>query len=191
MKLGQAFSKLWRAMTNGGKDANVRLPDLTRRVDDHLEDIKVRVKNLDGTDAPDLTGARTNRVDRTTNELLYRSDDRPPSTIFDEGFQVRDPSNNNYDDFVRYNTPSNFVSTTRDPNLSWPSDYKYTIDAPGGIDADATIPDNPFGPNSLKPESEISFQGGIPREHIVGANPVRPDGSLGDWIPNPHYTGNR
>lgn len=185
---GNAFSDLWHAMTKAGKDANVRLPEVARKVDDHLEDLKLKVKQLDGTDAPDLTGNSTTRVDRTTNESLYRGDNRPPSVIFDEGFQVRDASNNNYEDFVRHNTHSNFVSTTTNPDLNWPAGYRYTIDAPGGIDADATIPDNPFGPNAYKPENEITFQGGVPSENIVGAHPIS-DGTLGDWVPNPHYSG--
>lgn len=188
---GRAFVDLWHAITKAGKDSNVRLPELTRRMDDHLETLKQKVTVLDGTDAPDLTGNRTTRVDRTTNELLYRGDNRAPSVIFEEGFQVRDATNNNYEDFVRFNTHSNFVSTTRDPNLNWPAGYRYTIDAPGGIDADATIPDNPFGPNSPRPESEISFQGGIPRENISGAHPVGSGGTLGEWVPNPHYSGGR
>ncbi|GGD89983.1 scabin-related ADP-ribosyltransferase [Microbacterium murale] len=188
---GRAFADLWHAMVKGGKDANVRLPEVARKVDDHLEDLKQKVKLLDGTDAPDLTGSRTNRVDRTTTEALYRGDNRPPSTIFEEGFQVRDASNNDYNDFVRHNTHSNFVSTTTSPDLNWPAAYRYSVDAPGGIDADATIPDNPFGPNSFRPEREITFQGGIPRENIVGAHPVGPGGTLGDWVPNPHYSGGR
>ncbi len=191
MGIGKAFKDLWQAVVKGGKDANVRLPEVTRKLDDHLEDIKQKVKLLDGTDAPDLTGWRTNRVDRTTTEALYRRDTRGPDVIFDEGFQPRNPSNNDYNDFVTRNTPSNFVSTTRNPDLTWGGNYRYTINAPGGIDADATIPENPFGPLSSSPESEITFQGGIPTEHIVGVHHVSDDGVLGDWTPNPNYGGGK
>ena len=192
-KFGNAFSDLWRAMTKGGKDANVRLPELTRRLDDHFEDVKQKVKLLDGTEAPDLTGSHTDRVDRTSTELLYRSDGRSPDVIFAEGFQVRDPSNNDLNTFVHTNGSSNFVSTTRDPDLyqRWGSPYRYSVDAPGGIDVDATMPDGPYAPHMPNPEHEIAFQGGIPAQKIVGAHPVLPDNTLGDWIPNPNYSGRR
>ena len=150
------------------------------------------VADVDKFDTP-LTGISTNRVDRTTNELLYRSDDRPPKVIFEEGFQVLDASNNDLNTFVNDNNASNFVSTTRDENLyqRWGSDFRYTIDAPGGIDVDATMPDGPYAPHTAAPEFEIAFQGGIPAENIVGAHPVLPDGGLGDWIPNPNYSGGK
>ncbi|MCS3843486.1 hypothetical protein [Microbacterium sp. AK031] len=191
--IGRAFADLWQAMVKGGKDANVRLPEVTRKMDDHLEEIKQKVKLLDGTDAPDLTGNSTTRIDRTSTEVLYRSDNRPSSVIFDEGFQVRDASNNDLSHFVHTNAPANFVSTSRDENLyqNWPADYRYTVDAPGGIDVDATMPDGPYAPHKPNPEHEIAFQGGIPAEHIVGAHPVLPDKSLGDWISNPNYSGGR
>ena len=149
------------------------------------------ILDLDDTRV-ELTGNSTNRVDRTTSEPLYRSDDRPPSVIFDQGLQVRDPSKNDLEAFVSYNVPSNFVSTTRDESLykQWGSDFRYNIDAPGGIDVDATMPKGPHGPLTSDPESEIAFQGGVPTENIVGANPVLPGGKLGTWMPNPNYSGN-
>ncbi|MGW8482226.1 scabin-related ADP-ribosyltransferase [Microbacterium sp. NPDC055903] len=188
MGIGKLFKDLWQAVVKGGKDADVRLPEVTRKLDDHLEDIKQKVRLLDGTEAPDLTGYNTNRVDRTTTEPLYRFDTRSPDDIFDSGFQPWNRSDNDYRAFVTRNTPSNFVSTTRDPDLVWGGNYRYTINAPGGIDADATIPDNPHGPTTFTPESEITFQGGVPTEFIVGVHRVV-DGKPTDWIPNPNYGG--
>lgn len=187
------FRSLKEAVLTGTGHGKERLHRLADNLDDHLDTVVKQVKDKDTFDAPpSLTGNSTNRVDRTTREPLYRSDNRPPEEIFRDGFEVRDPSNNDYDSFVRWNTPSNFVSTTRDPDLyqRWGSDYRYTIDAPGGIDADRTIPNNPFGPNSQAPEAEVSFQGGLKPDRISGAHPVKPDGSLGGWIPNPGYGGN-
>jgi len=122
---------------------------------------------------------------RETNETLYRSDNRPPDIIFKEGFQPLDPSNTDLVDFVRNNTPSNYVSTTTDSELykSWGSRYRYTIDSPGGIDVNSAIPDNIFAN-----ESEIAFPGGIAPENIVGAHVVDPSRSLGQWIPNSGYS---
>lgn len=187
------FRSLKEAVLGGMGRSKERLHQVADNLDDHFDTVIRRVRDRDTFDAPpSLTGNSVNRIDRTTREPLYRSDNRPPEVIFDEGFEVRNPDNNNYEDFVRYNTHSNFISTTRDPDLykHWPSDYRYTVDAPGGIDADLTIPDNPFGPSSPKPESEISFQGGITPDRIVGAHPVKPDNTLGEWIPNPGYGGN-
>jgi len=84
------------------------------------------------------------------------------------------------------NRPANFVSTTTDPEFyrTWGSDYRYIIVHEGGIDTNATVPNNPFDD-----EAEISFPGGIPTSSIVGAHRVTPSGELGEWIPNPWYKG--
>lgn len=186
------FRELRQAVLDGMAHSKDKLHQLADNLTDHLDNLIRQIRGQDTFDAPPaLTGSSTNRVDRTTTELLYRSDNRPPTEIFDQGFQVRDASNNDLDTFVRTNGPSNFVSTTKDENLyqRWGSAYRYTVDAPGGIDVDATMPDGPFAPHTPKPESEIAFQGGVPAENIVGANPVLPGGNLGDWIPNPSYGG--
>lgn len=186
------FRSLKDAVLGGMSHGKDRLHQVTENLDGHLDTVIRQVREKDTFDPPPaLTGNSVNRVDRTTREPLYRSDNRPPEVIFAEGFQVRNADNNDYEDFVRYNSPANFISTTRDPDLykRWPSDYRYTIEAPGGIDADRTIPNNPFGPTSTHPESEVSFQGGIRPESIVGAHPVKPDNTLGDWIANPGYGG--
>jgi len=193
-KFKPIFESLSEAAIRGARHADVRLPELTRRHRDQIDEFLRRTRDNDRfDDAPDLTGAATARVNRSTREPLYRSDNRPPAIIFDEGFQVRDASNNDLDRFVRTNGPSNFVSTTRDENLykNWGSSYRYEVDAPGGIDVDATMPNGPYGPNTPNPESEVAFQGGVPAENVVGAHPVLPGGALGDWVPNPNYSGGR
>lgn len=193
MSLKSIFRELKQAALKGMGHSKDRLHQVADNMNDHLDDVRRRVREVDTSDRPELTGNSTNRVDRTTTELLYRSDNRPPAVIFDEGFQVRDATNNDLNTFVHTNGPSNFVSTSRDENLyqRWGSDYRYTVDAPGGIDVDATMPDGPYAPHKPNPEFEIAFQGGIPAENIVGAHPVSPDGSLGDWIPNPNYSDGR
>ena len=61
--------------------------------------------------------------------------------------------------------------------------YIYEVDAPGGIDVLKTVRD------PMVHEAEISFPGGLAREHIVGAREVARDRSLSDLIPNPFYQG--
>ena len=180
-----------QAVLKGFSKTKNDLPRLADRMDDHIDRVIRGVRDEDVFDAPDLTGNVTTRVNRTDTDVLYRSDNRPPSEIFEHGFQVRDPNNNDLDHFVRTNAPSNFVSTTRDPDLyqRWGSDYRYTVDAPGGIDVDASMPNGPFGPKSAAPESEVAFQGGVPASNVVGAHPVLPGGTLGGWIPNPSHGG--
>ncbi len=193
MSLKSIFRELKQATLKGMGHSKDKLHQVADNMNDHLDVVRRRVREVDTSDKPDLTGNSTNRVDRTTTELLYRSDNRPPSEIFDQGFQVRDATNNDLSQFVHTNGPSNFVSTTRDENLyqRWGSSYRYTVDAPGGIDVDATMPNGPYAPHTSAPESEIAFQGGVPAENIVGGNPVLPGGALGDWIPNPNYGGRR
>lgn len=184
--------ELKEAVLKGMAHSKDKLHQVVDNMNDHLDDVVRQVRQQDRFDAPPaLTGNSTNRVDRTTTEMLYRSDNRPPDEIFEQGFQVRDPANNDLEAFVRTNGPSNFVSTTRDEDLyrRWGSSYRYTVDAPGGIDVDATMPNGPYGPGSANPESEIAFQGGIPAQNVVGAHPVLPGGNLGTWVPNPHHGG--
>ena len=51
------------------------------------------------------------------------------------------------------------------------------------------MPNGPYAPHTAAPEYEIAFQGGIPAQDVVGAHPVLPDRTLGEWIPNPNYRG--
>ncbi|WP_143675209.1 actin cross-linking domain-containing toxin [Streptomyces sp. JV178] len=141
---------------------------------------------------------------RTTDEPLWRYDDRGPETIFTEGFRPKDPSFLDLGAYVRENTPSGFVSTTVDSSLAWGSHYKYEIHAPGGIDVNRTfdkdyalaVDGNPFAN-----EAEISFPGGVRPRFVKGAfdmygpqhsawkpNPVfRPEGAEQEWTRQATY----
>jgi len=122
---------------------------------------------------------------------LYRVDGRLTGTIFDEGFQPRGTATD-LENYVNTNTPSNFVSTSKtpeianDPAFGQPGKYVYMIDGSQikGIDVNQVYPDNPFSS-----EQEIAVPGGIPKEAIMGAQPILPDGTLGDPIINPNYKG--
>ncbi|MET9437992.1 putative T7SS-secreted protein [Streptomyces sp. NPDC006551] len=118
---------------------------------------------------------------RTTDEPLWRNDDRAPDEIFRDGFKPWNNHNTDLDGYVRNNDHSVYVGTTRDPDLGWGSRYRYDIDAPGGIDVNASIPDNIFAN-----EKEIAFPGGVRTENIKGAWEKLPDGTT-QYTPNPHY----
>ncbi|MFJ2665187.1 hypothetical protein ACIO14_12610 [Nocardia fluminea] len=122
---------------------------------------------------------------RTTDEPLYRSDNRSPDVIFEEGFQPRDPSYEDLVDYVENDTNSVFVGTSQRDDIGEEigGSYTYEIDIDGGIDVNASM-----GPHSFSYEREIVFPGGIASEDIVGARSYNyATGELGDFIPNPHY----
>ncbi|MEU3985049.1 ADP-ribosyltransferase [Streptomyces sp. NPDC026672] len=109
---------------------------------------------------------------RTTCGTLWRSDDRAPAVIFDQGFRPKDVTGGQYDveKYVLVNQPSPYVSTTYDHDLykSWRSAYNYYVDAPGGIDVNKTIGDT----HKWAGQVEVAFPGGIARQYVVGACPV-------------------
>ncbi|WP_432277441.1 ADP-ribosyltransferase [Kitasatospora brasiliensis] len=121
---------------------------------------------------------------------LYRSDGRDPSVIFDQGFAPKDVSGQ-YDitSYVLQNQPSPFVSTTYDPALykKWKKvPWSYFIDAPGGIDVNATIGDQ----HKYADQLEVAFPGGVDRHFIRRACPVdRDTASLVEsgCVDNPNY----
>ncbi|UED84535.1 ADP-ribosyltransferase [Streptomyces profundus] len=128
---------------------------------------------------------------RTDCRQLYRVDRRAPEVVFDEGFEPRDVVDGQYDleQYVLVNQPSPFVSTSYDHDLykNWGSaGYNYYIDAPGGIDVNATIGDQ----HRWADQAEVAFPGGIATEFIVGACPVDRDTrteTMADCVDNPHY----
>lgn len=132
----------------------------------------------------DLSRMPEKPVWRDTTEPLYRSDGRDPSVIFQEGFKPLNPDEVNLRQFVNTNNPSAFVSTTRDPELykNWGKEFRYEVEAPGGIDVNQSL-----GPHPLQHEAEIAFPGGVDPRFIKGVHRVNPDGSLGEWIPNPNF----
>ncbi|MGW6687131.1 ADP-ribosyltransferase [Streptomyces sp. NPDC054961] len=103
---------------------------------------------------------------------LYRSDGRPPSVVFEEGFLPKDTVNGQYDieSYVLANQASPYVSTTYDHDLykSWKSGWNYYIDAPGGVDVNQTIGDT----HKYASQVEVAFPGGIARSFIVAVCPV-------------------
>lgn len=109
---------------------------------------------------------------RINCKQLYRSDGRPPSVVFEEGFLPRDTLNGQYDieSYVLVNQPSPYVSTTYNHDLykSWKSGWNYYIDAPGGVDVNQTIGDT----HKYASQVEVAFPGGIARAFIVAVCPV-------------------
>lgn len=122
---------------------------------------------------------------------LYRSDSRDPDIVFEAGFAPRDAANGQYDleRYVLVNQPSPYVSTSYDHDLykQWyKSGYNYYIDAPGGIDVNATIGDT----HKWADQVEVAFPGGIRREYIIGVCPVDKTTKteiMSDCEDNPYY----
>jgi hypothetical protein len=118
--------------------------------------------------------------------VLFRGDKRLTDDIFDQGFQPRGTSTD-LRDYVETNRPSAFVGTSTSPEIgtrfAGPGGFRYMIDPPpGGVDVNAVL-----GSHHFEYEHEIAFPGGIAREHIIGAHPVNPDWSLGDFVHNPNF----
>ncbi len=121
---------------------------------------------------------------------VYRGDGRPPGTIFKEGFQPRGTSTD-LNQYVLKNSESAFVGTSKsaDQAIAFAkanNGYVYQIDQVGlkGIDVNKAFPGNPYAS-----ELEVAFPGGVPREAIISARQVLPNGGLGSTIPNPFYKG--
>lgn len=141
-----------------------------------------------------VTDVDVNAIDpapvwRQSDEPLYRSDTREPGEIFEDGFGPLDPTDTDLSNHVYYNDPSAFVSTTRNEELYrqdlWEEmPYRYTINAPGGIDVVATIPE---AHEEFPGQDAIEFPGGVDPRFVEGVHRVNPDGTLGEWIPNPYY----
>jgi hypothetical protein len=142
---------------------------------------------------PDLTTLDSSQdpwVWRRDNASTYRVGNRGP-TVFNDGFPTRNIDYLNVRDHVNYNPAnSGFVSASSNPDF-WESasdaKYYYHLDAPGGVDVNATL-----GNNSLDFEDEIAYPGGIRPERVQGLwpilhDPVTWEPYLGDYIPNPNY----
>lgn len=109
---------------------------------------------------------------RSNCDELFRSDGRGPEVIFAEGFRPKDVATGQYDvaAYVADNQPSPFVSTSYDHDLykKWRPGWNYYVDAPGGIDVNATIG---YG-HKYASQMEVAFPGGIDTKFIVGGCPV-------------------
>lgn len=109
---------------------------------------------------------------RSNCDEVFRADGRGPDVIFTEGFRPRDVVTGQYDleAYVLKNQPSPFVSTSYDHDLykKWKSGWNYYVDAPGGIDVNATIGYT----HKYADQKEVAFPGGIASKFIVGVCPV-------------------
>ncbi|MCX4750427.1 hypothetical protein OG455_33795 [Kitasatospora sp. NBC_01287] len=154
-------------------------PDLSNVTTTPTDPLKVAVDpNVDLSKIPG------NPLWRTSTEPLYRWDGRTPDQIIaDEGFKPLQSENTDLPRYVSHNEPSAFVGTSRDPAYTRNKPYRYEIDAPGGIDVNATIPDNTFAA-----ESEIVMPGGVKLENIKGWQPWDDARKkFGPFEPNPYY----
>ncbi|MFD5615135.1 putative T7SS-secreted protein [Kitasatospora sp. NPDC127060] len=123
---------------------------------------------------------------RSSHEPLYRLDDRPPSEIkASGGLTPWNTHNTDLRGYVIHQDESAFVGATKDPSQmpDFRRKYMYEVDAPGGIDVNATVKDNPH-----KNEGEIAFPGGINLEHIKSWREFDPiNQTWGPPVQNPAY----
>jgi hypothetical protein len=126
-------------------------------------------------------------------EYLYRGDLRRPDEIFDTGFISLGKSTDlKLHVWDNKNPPSNFVSTSTDPEvgIDFGTNYRtkkgflYTLKMIHGHDINKEL--DPYDvPYSY--EDEIAIPDRIKRDDILGATPLKQDGSyVGYSLPNPH-----
>lgn len=103
---------------------------------------------------------------------VYRADRRSPEVIFEQGFAAKDVQNGQYNvrSYVLKNQPSPFVSTTYRDDLykEWKSPFYYLVDAPGGVDVNATIGDD----HQYAEQEEVAFPGGVMSKFVKKGCPV-------------------
>lgn len=130
----------------------------------------------------------TDHVHGTDRDPLTRVDNRHPDEVFQDGFKPWNSNGNNdlqvhVDDSPR----GNLVSASRNPEGVGAYPWLYDIDAPGGIDLNATALEH----GNLEPnwgENEVTFPGGIPARYIRGAQQYDEfDNPIGDYLSNPNY----
>ncbi|MFJ3794083.1 putative T7SS-secreted protein [Kitasatospora sp. NPDC090091] len=124
---------------------------------------------------------------RDSKEPLWRYDDRHPEEIFGSdkpGFEPRSNTEHNLRGYAHANWDSIYVGTSKDPAYSLGRNFKYEVDAPGGIDINATFKNGDY-PHTH--ESEIAFPGGIRAENVKGAWRLDENRQPLEWIPNPRY----
>ncbi|WP_262416921.1 RHS repeat-associated core domain-containing protein [Pseudomonas sp. P867] len=128
----------------------------------------------------------------TSNEYLYRGDDKTPEQIFKNGFKSKGDSNDLYLHALDSNNPpSNFISTSpsKRVGIDFATQYGtrkgflYTLKKIPGRDVNKEL-------GKLAPfdtEAEIAIQSKIRTEDILGVTPMKRDGSYtGYSIPNPN-----
>ncbi len=92
------------------------------------------------------------------------------------------------DDYARNNTPSDYVGTSKDPNVAQDfadgDGYVYTVKPDKGVDVNKELGNRSPFPN----EQEVVIPGGVKPENIKGATPVNKDGSLSNsTVLNPNH----
>lgn len=154
-----------------------------------------KCKRQESTDDPEIQvkeGEPLPPSSDTGSEYLYRGDLRRPDVIFATGFQSLGTSK----DLLLHaldnkNPPSNFVSTSTDHEVGIDfgtkfrtiKGYLYTLKKIPGRDINKELNPNDV-PYSY--EDEIAIPDRIKSEDIVGATPLKKDGSyVGYSIPNP------
>ncbi|MCI2423077.1 hypothetical protein MOQ72_37235 [Saccharopolyspora sp. K220] len=155
-------------------------PDAVENMEDDLDN--TAAEPIAAEDLPD------DAVWRTTNEPLYRSDQRHWDDVFSDGFS---PPGNDISDLrghVDGHKTSGYVSTTTNPDHFQHANKRffYEIDAPGGVDINQSL-----GSHQFEWESEIAAPGGIVPERIRGGWAVVYDDTgaplLTHWVDNPNY----
>lgn len=110
----------------------------------------------------------------------FRGDSRPPSTVFDEGFQ---PQGDDLDllRHAEYNPNSAYVSTSQSADVAAGfGPYVYEVHASGGVDVNAAL--GPWSPFPAK--LEVAYPGGISSCYVAGCRLP-----AGDFVPNPGFGG--
>ncbi|MCP2205539.1 hypothetical protein LX90_009281, partial [Lentzea flava] len=131
---------------------------------------------------------------RTSSEPLYRfAYSGPEGRVYREGgFRPLDPYN--YDLMTRTvaDSPSAYVSLTRDAQLhrnpltegAYNGRFRWWIEAPGGI----VVNDTMLAHDSrYEHEQEVIFAGGVSLRFIRGVHEITADGEIGRFFPNPYF----
>jgi Pertussis toxin, subunit 1 len=144
------------------------------------------------TSAPGDAGLGSRLQD--VKDALFRADRRTPSDIFANGFQAKG-TRENIMDYIKFNHPSNFISTTRSPKIAVEfatrnagARYIYVIRPQGNrIDVNQELEQLGWkNPKSF--EEEIVFRSGIPPSNIFGAQRIDTLGRpIGEFIYNKRY----
>ncbi|MTD21261.1 hypothetical protein GIR22_19250, partial [Pseudomonas sp. CCM 7891] len=129
---------------------------------------------------------------KSGSQYLYRGDDKIPTHVFQYGFKSKGDSNDLYLHALDSNDPpSNFISTSplKHVGINFATQYEtrkgflYTLSKIPGRDVNKEL-------GKLAPfdtEAEIAIQSKINTEDILGATPMKRDGSyVGYSIPNPN-----
>ncbi|WP_428557339.1 RHS repeat-associated core domain-containing protein [Pseudomonas edaphica] len=148
------------------------------------------------SEAVDIAKAKVNKGEpkqpASNSEYLFRGDDKTPDRIFQYGFKSKGDSNDLYLHALDSNNPpSNFISTSPSKliGIDFATEYGtrkgflYALKKIPGRDVNKEL-------GKLAPfdnEAEIAIQSKINTEDILGATPMKRDGSyVGYSIPNPN-----